>query len=113
MDKLFDFRLQSSKLKLKYILDPKQPGKRKSIPAPIKKIMWETYISKELRIGKCFCCQKTDILETDCHAGHIISDKDGGKIEVDNLRPVCAKCNQSMGSKNMYEFISEYGFWNE
>jgi 5-methylcytosine-specific restriction endonuclease McrA len=113
MNKLFEFRLQASKLKLKYILyNFNQESKRKSIPAPIKKMMWEKYVSKELRMGKCFCCQDKDILETDCHAGHVISDKDGGRVELDNLRPICAKCNLSMGSENMYQFIVKYNMWN-
>lgn len=51
-------------------------------------------------------------MESDFHAGHIISDKDKGKVELENLRPLCSKCNLSMGSENMFEFISKYGFWN-
>jgi 5-methylcytosine-specific restriction endonuclease McrA len=115
---LFEFRLQVSKLKLQYLLEilenPQQiHSKRKTIPSSIKQQMWEKYISKELRIGKCFCCRNKDILETDCHAGHVISDKEGGKAELDNLRPLCSKCNQSMGSENMYSFIYNYRHWKE
>lgn len=106
------FRILTAKLKLKYILDPKKEDKRKSIPAPLKKQIWEKYISIDLRKGKCFCCKTTDIMESDFHAGHIISDKDKGKVELENLRPLCSKCNLSMGSENMFEFISKYGFWN-
>jgi hypothetical protein len=42
------------------------------------------------------------------HAGHIISDKDGGLPVVDNLIPICATCNTSMGSINLYTFKEKY-----
>jgi hypothetical protein len=32
--------------------------------------------------------------------GHIISEYNGGETKVDNLRPICPGCNQSMGRKN-------------
>ena len=32
--------------------------------------------------------------------GHIISEKNGGELQVDNLRPICQGCNCSMGSNN-------------
>lgn len=108
---LFNFRIYSSKLKLRYILDPKIEIKRKATPAPIKRQVWEKYISTELRKGKCFCCKTKDIMESDKECGHIISDKNKGKPELDNLRPICSQCNKSMGSDNMYEFISSFNFW--
>lgn len=32
--------------------------------------------------------------------GHIISEYNGGVTEVNNLRPICSSCNQSMGKTN-------------
>ena len=40
--------------------------------------------------------------------GHIVSGYNGGKINVDNLRPICMSCNLSMGTKNMQDFILNY-----
>jgi len=44
------------------------------------------------------------------HVGHIISDKDGGVPEITNLRPICAPCNLSMGSRNMLEYITNHNY---
>ena len=54
--------------------------------------------------GSCFCCKK--ILEAldDWHAGHIIAHANGGRDNVENLRPVCISCNLSMGTENMDDF---------
>ena len=39
-------------------------------------------------------------------AGHIISEKNGGKTEFMNLRPICAKCNQNMAHYNWEDYDS-------
>ena len=41
-------------------------------------------------------------------AGHIISEKNGGKIKWENIIPICNSCNLSMSATNMDEFIKEY-----
>ena len=40
------------------------------------------------------------------HAGHIISESNGGKTDVNNLRPICKNCNLSMGKKNWTDYIN-------
>jgi 5-methylcytosine-specific restriction endonuclease McrA len=42
--------------------------------------------------------------------GHIISEFNGGELKLDNLMPICNSCNSSMGTKNMNEYICEFGF---
>lgn len=42
------------------------------------------------------------------HAGHIVSEANGGEVTVENIRPICAACNLSMGQRNMDEFIFKY-----
>ncbi len=44
----------------------------------------------------------------DC--GHIISEKNGGIVSLDNLKPICRLCNSSMSTNNMDDFIKKYGF---
>ena len=46
----------------------------------------------------------------DC--GHIKSERFGGSNTLDNLKPICRLCNNSMGTTNMNEFMKEYGFYN-
>jgi hypothetical protein len=42
--------------------------------------------------------------------GHVIAEANGGVIHVDNLRPICSICNQSMGTENMDDFRKRCGF---
>ncbi|MDE2095886.1 MAG: HNH endonuclease [Patescibacteria group bacterium] len=52
----------------------------------------------------------TEITRDNWECGHIVSVKNGGSDAVDNLRPVCKKCNGSMGEENMFEFAYRNGF---
>jgi hypothetical protein len=81
---------------------------KKSIPSPVKRQVWNEYIGEEIGKSKCYCCRLTDITQMSFHAGHIISEKDGGEISVNNLRPICQNCNSSMGTMNMNAFIDKY-----
>ena len=38
------------------------------------------------------------------HAGHIISERHGGPKEINNFKPICGPCNQSMGSKDWRDY---------
>ena len=82
--------------------------RKKSIPLAIKKIVWNKYIGENIGKHKCYCCRLTDITQISFHCGHVISESNGGKINIENLRPICQNCNSSMGTKNMDEFINEY-----
>jgi len=42
------------------------------------------------------------------HCGHIVSHANGGSMHIDNLRPICASCNLSMGTQNMNEFRQQF-----
>lgn len=81
----------------------------KPISSKISKVLtkkvWYKYY-KDLS-AKCPCCDinKIQIDEFDC--GHIISWKNGGETKLDNLRPICRSCNQSMGSQNWDIFMSK------
>lgn len=89
-------------------LQKKTIKRKKNIPKKIKNEVWDLYMGKELGIAKCFCCKKIEISKSDFHAGHYISEYNGGKVKVDNLRPICAGCNLSMGKKNMIDYLNNY-----
>lgn len=78
---------------------------KKTISASKKRDVWYTYIGKDVGSSKCLCCKNEEIIQINFHCGHIISEKDGGTLNIDNLRPICSKCNLSMGSENMNEFM--------
>jgi hypothetical protein len=88
--------------------EPK-PKKKEPIPAAIKTLVWNKYIGEKVAEAKCMCCRVTTISMRHFHAGHILSEKYGGGTTVDNMRPICANCNLSMGSTNMADFISKFG----
>jgi len=82
--------------------------KKKSIPKSVKKMSWDKWIGPNVGKTKCLCCKHQEIRQIEFHCGHIIAEVNGGQTIVDNLKPICAQCNLSMGSMNMNEFIKTY-----
>ena len=75
--------------------------RRKCIPAPLRRKVWNTYMGEECGKGKCICCGDNVITPFMFECGHVISDHQGGTISIENLRPICCICNRSMGKQNM------------
>ena len=86
----------------------KKPRK-KTIPLALKRKVWDHWVGEQIGKTKCPCCKLTDITQLNFSCGHINAEANGGSLHVSNLRPVCVSCNSSMGTKNMNEFIREYG----
>ena len=98
-------------------LIPKRLYRKYTIPKTLKINVWNLYIGKEIGSAKCMCCRESEIIQGHFEAGHVISERDGGATNIENLRPICSLCNKSMGAKNMLEFMKEYGYrkprnWN-
>jgi len=92
---------------------PKQSNqkyKKKHISSSLKKIIWDVYIGANIGTAKCMCCKHQEIRQIEFHCGHIISEKVGGETNLKNLRPICAKCNLSMKTTNMIEFMNACGY---
>ena len=81
---------------------------KKRIPKKIKTESWDYWIGKDKRNGVCKCCNITKLDITNFTAGHIVSEKNGGKVTVDNLAPICAECNSSMATTNMDEYMVDH-----
>lgn len=86
----------------------KKPRK-KTIPVALKRKVWDHWIGEKIGKTKCPCCKLTDITQLNFSCGHINAEATGGSLHVTNLRPICVSCNSSMGTKNMNEFIREFG----
>ena len=89
---------------------------KEKIPLAVRNAVWGKYVGMSYN-ALCFCCNFEPITKVNYECGHIISEKNGGKIHLDNLRPICSACNKSVGSKNMEHFMEQYGFiknnnWN-
>jgi hypothetical protein len=78
--------------------------RKSKISQAIRIVCWNTYIGEEIGKAQCVCCQTNSITQHNFHCGHIVADANGGQIKIDNLRPICAVCNNSMGTMNMKEF---------
>lgn len=91
-------------------VEKKQPSKRRKayIPKTLKKKIWERHIGKHIGSSLCSVCNHNEITQMDFHCGHIVAEADGGSTCESNLIPICAKCNLSMGRKNMRQFKEMY-----
>ena len=85
--------------------------KKQSIPKQVRVIVWNHYIGEDIIKHKCLCCKKVTITNTNFDVGHVLSEKNGGTHEINNLRPICGACNHSMGSENMVDFVVKYGLY--
>jgi hypothetical protein len=83
-------------------------NKKKKIPKKVKNDAWDQHVGNKIAQAQCLCCRLNVINSKDFHAGHIKSERNGGKCTVDNIVPICSACNHSMGSTNMDEYISEH-----
>jgi hypothetical protein len=88
---------------------PKIKKTKEKIPLPVKNTLWAKFFGENIN-GVCQCCKTTPIHLTNFDCGHIISEKNGGNVHLDNLRPICRTCNSSMGIQNMNEYMIKYGF---
>ncbi len=87
----------------------KKPPKQK-IPPEMRFKIWETYVGNHLE-SLCFCCKSKRITPFTSYnafqAGHILSENEGGKIEIGNLLPICASCNRKMGTTHWDDYVKE------
>ena len=85
-------------------------SKKKSIPKVLKDLVWITWIGDTVAVSRCLCCETNEIRMNNFHCGHVLAEAEGGSLSVDNLKPICAPCNLSMGSEHMAEFKKRCGF---
>ena len=87
----------------------KRPAAAKeTVPAHIRAQIWDHYIGTDVGSTGCPCCNYTQITPFKFEAGHVVSEKTGGRVAVENLVPICAGCNRSMGARNMMEYVGAY-----
>ena len=75
--------------------------KKQSISATLRREVWRKEFGIEIGEAECpFNICKNRINTFDFECGHVISERNKGKTDITNLRPICKQCNCSMGSKN-------------
>jgi 5-methylcytosine-specific restriction endonuclease McrA len=87
------------------------PRKKVKIPSKVRMDIWATYIGEDIAKHKCICCKRVTIRQTEFEVGHVLSEVHGGTLEINNLRPICSVCNKSMGTRNMIDFVKQYGYY--
>ena len=82
--------------------------KRKSkIPRALKEQVWIKHNKKKFQV-KCpiqWCKNKINCFNH--HVGHVCPESKGGPTILENLKPICAKCNLSMSNNYTIDEFSE------
>ena len=104
-------RLKEEETKRQKEKEKEEKKKKQSIPKNVRVIIWNHYIGEDIIKHKCLCCKKVTISNTNFDVGHVLSEKNGGTHEINNLRPICFACNHSMGSENMIDFVVKFGLF--
>lgn len=70
---------------------------KKSIPKALREAVWIQHCGDRNFKHKCLVkwCE-TMMTPFSYEVGHDVPESKGGTIDIDNLRPICAKCNRSM-----------------
>lgn len=82
--------------------------RKKAIPKKIKNEAWDRCFGAEKGTATCPCCQSAVIDAKNHDAGHIVAEKNGGLVTVDNIVPICRGCNLSMGTHNLADYMERH-----
>ena len=93
------------KMVYKSFINYMYPTVKKSIPSKTRTLVWQRYYGHRTE-GTCYACGRY-IDQMNWHCSHVISDKRGGTVTLDNLRPCCQHCNLSCGKQNLYAYIRD------
>jgi 5-methylcytosine-specific restriction endonuclease McrA len=72
--------------------------KKATIPGALREQVWILYCGDKYFKHKCHVTWCENIMTPFMfEVGHNVPESKGGTLDIDNLRPICAKCNRSMG----------------
>ena len=73
--------------------------KKQTIPKAIREQCWIQSFGKSFE-HKCFVSWCENLINPfDFHVGHDKPESKGGTLLLENLKPLCSRCNQSMGNQ--------------
>jgi len=72
--------------------------KKQKIPKKIKEEVWVKYFKKTFESKCCISWCSNNINVFNFQVGHNIPESKGGTMTLDNLKPICDRCNYSMGA---------------
>jgi len=75
----------------------KKPYRKQNIPKAIREQCWIKSFGKETFEHKCYVTWCDNLINPfDFHVGHDKPESKGGTLDVENIKPICARCNLSM-----------------
>lgn len=78
---------------------PRVATEKATIPKALREQVWIEFAGRVFQ-RKClipWCANTMTVF--DFHVGHDVPESQGGATDISNLRPICARCNLSMGSQ--------------
>lgn len=99
---------QASKVPLPQNQEPQKKRRRQYIPMILRAKLWMKKYGDGMCKQICSQCNFTEITPFNFHVGHIVSVKNGGSWEEENLLVLCPGCNLSNGSGNQENFKNLY-----
>ena len=76
-------------------------SKKKRIAVALREQVWIRSIGQNFT-AKCtvsWCNNPITVFNFQC--GHVLAESKGGATTLENLRPICGRCNQSMATMHM------------
>ena len=84
--------------KVSDIVQTESPYRKTKLPKALREQVWLKVMGERFD-GKCrvtWCKNRINVFDFQC--GHNIPESKGGATTLDNLLPICGRCNISMGS---------------
>lgn len=82
--------------------------KKTAIPAALREQVWLLWCGDRLFKHKCLVTWCENVMTPfQFEVGHNIPESKGGMTNLDNLRPICSKCNRSMGDEYTIDQFSK------
>ena len=78
--------------------------RKKKIAAALREQVWIKAVGQQFN-AKCtvsWCNNPITVFSFQC--GHMLAESKGGPTTLENLRPICGRCNQSMGTMHMNDW---------
>jgi len=77
----------------------KPKGRKEKITAALREAVWIQKMGKvfEAKCPVVWCPNRITVF--DFQSGHNVPESKGGRTNIDNLLPICARCNVCMGDR--------------
>lgn len=80
------------------IAKPPERHRKETIPRALREQVWIRTAGRQFEIQCPIHWCRNIVTVFDFHVGHNIPERAGGTLDLENLKPLCARCNLSMGS---------------